>query len=157
FGLTAIGHAIRWEERRTGSRRPQHASTPVSPPEWARQQPVGVWAEIDGRRLLEEAGVPAGPAQLVHSADQAGLAAERFGYPVVRKSGGAGIAHKSDLGGVALNLSSERSVRDAYSRLAQPPNQVLVAPMRTGGHELLAGVTVDPTFGLVVAVGLGGI
>jgi hypothetical protein len=92
----------------------------------------------------------------VHSVNEAVLAAERLGYPVALKISGAGIAHKSDIGGVALNLSSATSVREAYTRMPSSDG-ALVATMRSGGHELLAGVTVDPTFGPVLAVGLGGI
>ncbi len=77
----------------------------------------------------------------------------------------AAITHKSDIGGVALGLASPAEVAAAYARVrgageAVAPggvDGVLVTPMRTGGTELLAGVTVDPTFGPVLAVGLGGI
>ncbi len=77
----------------------------------------------------------------------------------------AQITHKSDIGGVALGLRSAAEVRDAYQRVraagARVPGAsiegVLVTAMREGGAELLAGVTVDPSFGPVLAVGLGGI
>ncbi len=77
----------------------------------------------------------------------------------------AQITHKSDIGGVALGLGSEAEVRAGYEKVraageAVPGasvDGVLVTPMRSGGTELLAGVTVDPTFGPVLAVGLGGI
>jgi succinyl-CoA synthetase beta subunit len=112
--------------------------------------------------LLEQAGVPVVPARLARSVDEAVIAADQLGYPVVLKICGAGIAHKSDTGGVALGLSSEAAVRDAYARIVRQAEAfevdgVLVAAMRSGGHELLAGVTIDPTFGPVLAVGLGGI
>jgi acyl-CoA synthetase (NDP forming) len=161
LGLTAIGHALRWEERR--ARPASHKTTSARTfPAWPREQQPGVWPETVGRRLLEEAGVPTVPAELVRTADQAVLTAERLGFPVVLKISGAGLAHKSDVGGVALDLSSADSVRDAYARIVdQPPeiqvDGVLVAAMRSGGHELLAGVTIDATFGAVLAVGLGGI
>ena len=77
----------------------------------------------------------------------------------------AQITHKSDIGGVVLGLGSEAEVRAGYEKVraagqAVPEasvDGVLVTPMRTGGTELLAGVTVDPAFGPVLAVGLGGI
>jgi succinyl-CoA synthetase beta subunit len=77
----------------------------------------------------------------------------------------AQIAHKSDIGGVALGLSSAAEVRAGYEKVraageAVPGasiDGVLVTPMRTGGTELLVGVTVDPAFGPVLAVGLGGV
>jgi acyl-CoA synthetase (NDP forming) len=156
LGLSAIGHALRWQERRTQAPRRARRSTPAVPT-WVPQQLPGVWSEADGRRLLEDAGVPLVPAELVHSADEAELAAARLGFPVVLKTSGAGIAHKSDIGGVMLNVESAAAVRDGYDTLARLSGDVLVAAMRSGGHELLAGVTVDPTFGPVLAVGLGGI
>ncbi|HEU5421803.1 MAG TPA: acetate--CoA ligase family protein [Streptosporangiaceae bacterium] len=75
------------------------------------------------------------------------------------------ITHKSDIGGVALGLRSAGEVRAAYQRVRAAGEQVrgasidgvLVTAMRDGGAELLAGVTVDPSFGPVLAVGLGGI
>jgi acyl-CoA synthetase (NDP forming) len=156
LGLSAIGHALRWQERRARPPRPVREHE-VAQPDWLRQQPAGVWSEAAGRRLLAEAGVPTVPAEVAHSSDEAVLVAERLGYPVVLKVCAAGIAHKSDIGGVALNLSSASAVRDAFSELTRVAPDVLVAAMRSGGHELLAGVTVDPTFGPVLAVGLGGI
>jgi acetate---CoA ligase (ADP-forming) len=103
------------------------------------------------------------PAELARSAGEAELAAARAGFPVALKVCAAGLAHKAELGAVALGVDSPAAAREAYDRLllaaaGQPAVEgVLVAPMRTGGQELLAGVTVDATFGPVLAVGLGGI
>jgi acetate---CoA ligase (ADP-forming) len=77
----------------------------------------------------------------------------------------AQITHKSDIGGVALGLGSADEVRAGYEKVraageavaAAVIDGVLVTPMRSGGAELLAGVRIDPTFGPVLAVGLGGI
>jgi succinyl-CoA synthetase beta subunit len=77
----------------------------------------------------------------------------------------AQITHKSDMGGVALNLRTDDEIRTAYNRVTAAAGQVpgaevdgvLVTTMRSGGTELLAGVTVDPAFGPVLAVGLGGV
>ena len=156
LGMTAIGHAIRWEEHRSRTRqRPRPPSDSVT----ERLYSTGVWSEISGRQLLQDARVPVVPAELVHSAEQAVAAAEHLGYPVVLKIVSRGLAHKSEVGGVALNLSSNTAVREASARLLRLPGSegALVSPMRSGGHELLAGVTIDRTFGLVLAVGLGGI
>jgi len=165
FGLAAVGHAVRWEEWR-GSLRPERR--PEGPgrataPAWVSGHPAGAWSETDGRRLLSLTGVPMVPAELARSAEEAELAAARAGLPVALKVSGPGLAHKSELGAVALDLDSPAAVREAYARLRQAAagepavEGVLVAPMRTGGQELLAGVTVDATFGPVLAVGLGGI
>jgi acetate---CoA ligase (ADP-forming) len=105
------------------------------------------------------------PGELVRSADAAADAARRLGLPVALKICSAQIAHKSDIGGVALNLTTEAEVRAGYQRVlaagqtvaAAGIDGILVSPMRTGGVQLLAGVRIDPTFGLVLAVGLGGV
>ena len=73
------------------------------------------------------------------------------------------IAHKSDIGGVALNLEGDAAIAEAFRRImsAAPPaariDGVLVAPMRSGGLELFVGCTRDPQWGPVIAVGLGGV
>jgi succinyl-CoA synthetase beta subunit len=123
------------------------------------------WSEAAARDLLASAGVPVVPGELVNSADAAVAAARRLGLPVVLKVCSAQIAHKSDIGGVAVGPGTEEEVRAGYARVraagqAVPGARVdgvLVSPMRTGGVELIAGVTVDPTFGPVLAVGLGGV
>lgn len=120
---------------------------------------------MTARALLESAGVPVVPAELVNSADEAAAAAARLGFPVVLKIQSEQINHKSDIGGVALRLNSEAEVRAAFEKVYAAGNAVpdavidgvLVAPMRSGGLELLAGITKDPTFGPVLAVGLGGV
>ena len=113
--------------------------------------------------------MPVVPGGLAKSADEAVAIALTVGLgvgrPVALKICSAQITHKSDIGGVALGLSSEAEVRAAYAKVADAGaavadavvDGVLVTPMRSGGVELLAGVTVDPTFGPVLAVGLGGV
>jgi acetate---CoA ligase (ADP-forming) len=109
--------------------------------------------------------VPVVPGELAGSAGDAVAIARKVGLPVALKICSAQITHKSDVGGVVLGLGSEAEVRAGYEKVraageAVPGasiDGVLVTPMRTGGTELLAGVTMDPTFGPVLAVGLGGI
>jgi acyl-CoA synthetase (NDP forming) len=105
------------------------------------------------RTLLAAYGVPLVPERVVESADAAAAVAAELGYPVVVKSAVAG-AHKTETGGVALNLSDEEAVRGAVERIGAP---VLVQPMIGGGAELLAGVVQDPVFGPLVAFGPGGV
>jgi len=90
--------------------------------------------------------------------------AREVGMPVAMKICAAQITHKSDIGGVALGLRSDDEVRAAYARVTaaaaaagDTAGQVLVTAMRTGGVEVLAGVSVDAAFGPVLAVGLGGV
>jgi acyl-CoA synthetase (NDP forming) len=182
LAMTALGHALRWSENRG---RPQARNTRFEPPSrnTCSDPPGGgqagpdrrvtaeseageqAWSETDARDLLAGAGVPVVPAELTGSADAAVAAAARLGFPAAAKICSAQISHKSDVGGVALGLRTEAEVRAAYARVAGAGRSVagaridgvLVSPMRTGGVELVAGVTVDPAFGPVLAVGLGGI
>ena len=159
LGVQAVGNALRWLEGRDRA-RPARRAVPRRFP----AVPDGPWAETAARELLQQAGVPVVPAELAGSADEAVAAARRLGLPVALKICSAQIAHKSDIGAVALGLASEDEVRAGYQRVLVAGQSsgasidgVLVAPMRSGGVELLAGVTLDPAFGPVLAVGLGGV
>ncbi len=162
FGLTAIGNAVRWEQARV---RAEAAIPQTAPPRpLASGGPRGPWSEHQGRKVLGAGGVPLVPAELVRSAEEAVAAAGRLGYPVALKICAAAIAHKSDIGGVALDLQTAEEVRTAFAAVdkagraaAGDIEGVLVSPMRPRGVELFAGVTVDPSFGATLAVGLGGI
>jgi acetyl coenzyme A synthetase (ADP forming)-like protein len=105
------------------------------------------------RALLEAYGLPVVQERVVDSADDAVAAAAELGFPVVVKSAAAG-AHKTESGGVALNLTDEAEVRAAVDRIDPP---VLLQPMIRGGAELLAGAVQDPVFGPLVAFGPGGV
>jgi acyl-CoA synthetase (NDP forming) len=161
LGMTALGHMLRWTENRG---RVRTMAPRTAGPGNGNGQAPGPWSEDAARRLL--AGrVPVVPGGLAASADEAVEIAGRVGLPVALKICSAQIIHKSDIGGVALGLASEAEVRAGYEKVraagATVPDAlldgVLVTPMRSGGAELLAGVTVDPAFGPVLAVGLGGI
>jgi acyl-CoA synthetase (NDP forming) len=161
FGLKAVGHAVRWAQGRRAARTVAPAASLLPVPDAV---PDGPWSEAHARELLAAGGVPAVPAELVHDADAAVAAAERFGGPVALKICSAAITHKSDVGGVALDVAGESAVRAAFERVLAARRAVqaevegvLVSPMRRGGTELFVGVTVDPSFGPVLAVGLGGV
>jgi acetyl coenzyme A synthetase (ADP forming)-like protein len=112
------------------------------------------WLEPgQARRLLEAYGLPIVPERVVHSTDEAVAAARELGFPVVVKSATAG-AHKTEAGGVALDLADDGEVGAAAERIGAP---LLVQPMIRGGAELLAGVVQDPMFGPLVAFGPGGV
>jgi acyl-CoA synthetase (NDP forming) len=123
-------------------------------------------SEFHAKQALAAAGISVPREALVTSADAAVRSANATGYPVVLKIASEDIAHKTDMGGVALNLQDDAAVRQAYERLLANAQKhapqarlegVLVAPMVSGGVELIAGVSRDPVFGPVVMVGLGGI
>ena len=105
------------------------------------------------RELLSAYGLPLVEEHLAQSVDGAVESAGELGFPVVVKSAVAG-AHKTETGGVALDLGDEAGVRDAAERIGAP---VVVQQMIKGGTELLAGIVQDPTFGPLVAFGPGGV
>jgi acyl-CoA synthetase (NDP forming) len=105
------------------------------------------------RELLSAYGLPLVEERVVESVDGAVDAARELGFPVVVKSAVAG-AHKTETGGVALDLRDEAAVRSAAERIGAP---VLVQQMVPTGTELLAGIVQDPTFGPLVAFGPGGV
>jgi acyl-CoA synthetase (NDP forming) len=100
------------------------------------------------------------------SAEEAAKLAQKIGYPVAVKLASHQIVHKTEMGGVRLNLADEHAVRDAFetirARLAQVNKSdamegVLIQPMLSGGVEVMVGMTRDPLFGPLIAFGLGGI
>ena len=162
LGMRALGHALRWLENRPAAAPPAALGHMTNINHGTTANP---WSEAAARDLLASCAVPLVPAELVTSAEAAVRAARRLGSPAALKVCSAQLTHKSDIGGVALGVHGDAQVRDAYRRVlaagqAVPGaviDGVLVTPMRTGGVELLVGVTVDRAFGPVLAVGLGGV
>ncbi|HJV84519.1 MAG TPA: acetate--CoA ligase family protein [Noviherbaspirillum sp.] len=122
--------------------------------------------EYQTKLLLAEFGVPPVPEMPAANADAAVEAAGRIGYPVVLKVLSADIAHKTEAGGVRLNLQDEAQVRAAFQAIMESARSyapdarihgVLVQPMSKGVAELIAGITHDPVFGATITVGLGGV
>src|SRR5262249_57933607 len=103
--------------------------------------------------LLDSFGFPLVPERVAQTADDAAAAAAEVGFPVVVKTAEAG-AHKTESGGVALDLRDEAEVRAAVGCIGLP---VVIQPMVAGGVELLAGLVQDPVFGTLVAFGPGGV
>lgn len=155
--VLALGHLGRWSAtlRDLGA---EHRPGPVTVPEPERRR--GRWSEQACRAMLADAGVPVVPARLVTGADAAVAAAGEFGGPAAVKIVSPDVLHKSDAGGVLLDVAGDDAVRAAYASVtAAVPGAdgVLVSPMRTGGAELLVGVARDPQWGPMLAVGIGGI
>jgi acyl-CoA synthetase (NDP forming) len=105
------------------------------------------------RELLDAYGIPLVSERPAADAEEAAAAAAELGFPVVVKTAVAG-AHKTETGGVALDLRSADDVRRAAARMGGP---VIVQQYVTDGAELLAGVVQDPVFGPIVAFGPGGV
>ena len=113
----------------------------------------GWLAAAQTRRLLQAYGIPVVEERVAQTVDEAVAAAAELGFPVVLKTAVPG-AHKTESGGIALDLADEAAVREAAERIGPP---LLVQPFVTGGAELLAGAVEDPVFGPLVAFGPGGI
>jgi acyl-CoA synthetase (NDP forming) len=122
--------------------------------------------EAGAKKLLAEAGIESAPERACADAEAAVVAAEAIGYPVVLKILSPDIVHKSEIGGVLLDVTDAAGVRDGFallmSRAAEKAPDariqgVLVAKQLSGGVECILGVHQDPVFGPVAMVGLGGI
>jgi acetate---CoA ligase (ADP-forming) len=126
-----------------------------------------VLSEHKARTLLAAYGIGADNAgELAHSRDEAAAKALAIGRPVALKVQSADIPHKTEVGGVALNLIGADDVRSAYDRMLGAAKRyaptaridgVLVQPMVPAGREVILGVNRDPTWGLLLMVGLGGV
>jgi acyl-CoA synthetase (NDP forming) len=158
-GLFAIRSAFWLRDR---ALLPKH--TPRSAPPGLRQK----WQkrlsepraldEAEGLALFAEYGVPVLPHRVVDNADAAIAAADAIGGPVALKTATPGILHKSDVGGVRLNLAGADAVRAAYADIAgRLGPRVLVMKMAGKGVEMAFGMVEDIHFGPVVMVGAGGI
>ena len=114
-------------------------------------------------QLLETYGIPVARWQVASGAKEVARAAEEIGYPVVVKATAEELVHKSDLGGVKVDLRSpeelEQAVQEIRGSLAEAgiaAEQFLVQEMAKGGHEVIFGITTDPRFGPLLMFGLGG-
>ena len=123
--------------------------------------------EVEAKALLRAYGLPVVPTEAAESADEAVRHAEALGYPVVLKMRSRTITHKSDVGGVRLNLPNEAAVRGAFDAIRDSVTQavgagafegVSVQPMiRDKGYELIVGSSLDIQFGPVILFGAGGV
>ena len=123
--------------------------------------------EMESKALLAAFRIPIAQTVVARSATEAMVLAEEIGLPVVMKIDSPSITHKSDSGGVRLNLTSLAAVRSAYQEILEgvkkthpdaPVNGVAIEPMilKPNGRELMVGVTRDPIFGPVITFGEGG-
>jgi len=139
---------------------------PLSPeaPPHAGAPAAKALSPADSMELLARAGFPVTPFARAAGEAEAAEAANRIGFPVAVKMNSPDVTHKSDAGGVFLNVADEagvrrafRSIREIEARLGARPGGALVCAMAPPGHEVIVGVTRDPQFGHAVMFGLGGI
>jgi acetyl coenzyme A synthetase (ADP forming)-like protein len=127
----------------------------------------GGWLSTEEARLVLQAmRLPVAPGGVATTAERAVALARDLGFPVAVKLASHRLVHKTEIGGVRLNLADEQAVRQAFQeiedrltadRALDAMEGVLVQPMVSGGTEVMVGMTHDPLFGPLVAFGLGGI
>ena len=126
-----------------------------------------VLSEMESKALLAAFRIPVANTVIARSPGEALLLAQQLGYPVAMKINSPDITHKSDAGGVKLNLMNAPAVRAAYNEIITEvkknrPNAhidgIAIQPMvvKPNGRELMVGVTSDPVFGPVITFGAGG-
>ncbi len=168
----ALSHAVRYGRWRSGDE-----GKPVEQ-EVDRERAARVFARAAARpgdgwlapdevaEVLAAYGFPQPPGRLARTVDEAAAAADALGYPVVLKLDSETLTHKSDVGGVVLDLRSAAEVRAAWQRIrdrlaalgkAGEMRGALVQPLVREGTETIIGVTRDPSFGPIIMFGLGGI
>jgi acetyltransferase len=135
------------------------ASTAELPPLSPRALPAGTQTEAQSKAYLAAYGLPVTRERVVQSADAAAAAAGEIGYPVALKISSAEVAHKTDCGGVLLNLEDETALRQACEILHNgfPGKAMLVQKMVRRGIELIVGAQRTPATGPVLMLGLGGV
>lgn len=142
-------------------------------PKQARQIASQVFAQSNGNELqidqvlqiCEAYGLTTAPWGLAEGEQSALALAEKIGFPLVMKAAGSGSLHKTDVGGVVLNLTSKEAVSQAFRTIQQNlelhgypvSSRVLIQRMVTGGREIIVGGKYDQSFGPFVLCGLGGI
>lgn len=125
---------------------------------WRKRLRSGAPDEALALAMLEDFGISTAQPAAAGSLDEVLAAARAIGYPVALKSAQPGLAHKSDVGGVCLDLGSDEALRDAYRRMSRRLGpRVIVAAMIADGVEMLLGARNDPQFGPVVVLGFGGV
>ncbi len=116
-------------------------------------------SEYESKQLLSSFGIPVTSEVIARNAAEAASSAAKIGFPVVLKASGASLSHKTELGGVVLNLRTGEEVRNESERLLKIPGceALLVQEMVKGGREIACGLMRDPQFGPCVMFGIGGI
>ena len=124
-------------------------------------------SEHEARKVLQAYGIPVVEGDLAHSGEEAAQIADRIGYPVVLKVNSPDVPHKSDVGGVMLNLKNRGEVFSAWEKIVKNVHAALGAEVNMDGllvlkmeqytAETLIGLKYDPMFGPAIAFGLGGV
>ncbi|WP_288385458.1 acetate--CoA ligase family protein [uncultured Acinetobacter sp.] len=159
--INALGALVKLQQARTATR----SSSDFKLPERI-EIPQREMNEFAAKQILKQAGIPCLPEILIAPDEDPTLAANELGYPLVMKIASADLPHKTEVGGIRLNLQSAQEVFDAKANMLRHVQQlapsaqldgVILTPMLKGGRETIVGVFNDQSFGPVVMFGLGGI
>lgn len=166
-GLTHAGVALRRMVERAKFRLAPPADVPASPPrDLSAHLKSSTLSEFDSKALLREAGIALPDEVLVTEKGGLDAAVARLGFPLVMKIQSRDIPHKSEVGGVRVNIATKGEVFLAYEALLNNARRhrpdaeiqgVLVGPMAEKGVEIIIGTMLDATFGPMIMVGLGGV
>ncbi len=172
--VRAIALLADWSERAAAASKSKSRAEPSSPPAEATAAIASAAAakgefalnEAQSKALLQAYGIGVPRETLAETPDEAAEAAAAIGFPVVLKAVSDKLLHKSDVGGVLLDMADEEAVRRGFSEITEnvrragftdPLDGVLVCEQVKGGTELILGVQRDPEMGLVVMIGAGGV
>ena len=163
--IRALGLVTALAER--VNRQQANHPNPFKPPsEVLLAQASGTLSEFASKAILSQLNIRTPRGNLVQSLDEAMAIAHRIGFPVVMKAQAAGLAHKSDIGAVLLNLSSDDDLAKAWRTIEQRVESarpglalsgMLIEQMADKGLELIVGARRDPEWGTVLMIGSGGI
>lgn len=160
-GLRAFGRLAEYSRAFHGPAAPTAAA---AAPAEASHEPANMLPEIESKTVLRNAGIPTVETVAASTADDAVREAGRLGYPVALKVIAPEIVHKSDAGGVHLNLEDAAAVTSAFADLEAVARKagatfqgVAVQPMAKPGLEIVLGANRDAQFGPVILFGLGGV
>jgi acyl-CoA synthetase (NDP forming) len=166
-GLTHVGVAMRQMVQRAKFRLAPPAAVAASPPcDISAHLKFATLSEFDSKSLLRDAGIALPDEVLVSNRGELDAAIARAGFPLVMKIQSRDIPHKSEVGGVRVNIASKGEAFAAYQALLESAGRhrpdaaiqgVLVGPMAKKGVEIIVGTLLDATFGPMIMVGLGGI
>jgi acyl-CoA synthetase (NDP forming) len=159
--MRAMAEVVRLGRAQQRRRRaPSERPLPIAP------TTGGTLTEYRSKELLAAAGIPVPKGELAHDVPEAQKIAARIGYPVVLKAQAAALAHKSDAGGVAVNIADATRLYAAWEEMQAKLKQarpdlkldgVLVERMARPGVEMIVGARRDPDWGVVLVLGLGGV
>lgn len=160
--MRAIGHYLRYGQLLA---RPRTNAAP-EPAKGLPKLGNGAQPEWLGKQVLAAAGIRVPAGELARTIDEAVAVAKRIGYPAVLKAQAAALSHKTEAGGVMLNLADEAALRAAWDMLQKNVKRAapdvtldgaLVEKMSPKGIEMMVGAKRDPGWGTVLLLGLGGI